>query len=214
MPPLSFRLFGFPVSVLPQFLLLMGIYALFGVQRGEPPWQIFAWWMVMFGSILLHEFGHAAMCRLFHVPVYEIRLHGLGGDVLREPSGPGSSLLISLAGPFAGLALGALVLAASVLGLGGEGTVVRVLTGQLLWTNVGWSLLNLLPMRPLDGGNALLSGLLLVLPRYASAIAHGLGAGCGAALVAFGLWAGEPFVMLMGGMAGWANVQALRAGGR
>jgi len=41
--------------------------------------------------------------------------------------------------------------------------------GMLEWVNIVWSILNLLPMQPLDGSTALLSGLKLRLPARRAA---------------------------------------------
>lgn len=147
---LSFRLGPFPVRVQPAFFLIV---ALLGAGRLEQPGLLAVWVGVVFVSILLHELGHAVAFRAFgHAP--SIELYGMGG-VTRGGGGgalgTGANVLVALAGPAAGLTLGAAVYAlARSVGL--EHPLARVAVYDLLWVNVGWGLLNLLPMRPLDGG--------------------------------------------------------------
>ncbi len=207
MPPLEFRLFGFPVEVRPAFLVLLGIYALIGLQGGQAAWQILSWWGIVFTSILLHELGHAGMSRAFGVEVHGIQLHGFGGHVTHARSTAGPSLLISLAGPLAGILVGLVFLAIHLSGAWGES--ITWLLQQLLWVNIGWSILNLLPMRPLDGGQALLAGLWMVLPALAVSIASAVGLLCAAAVIALGLYLNEPFLLLFGGLAGATNIGGL-----
>lgn len=203
--------------VQPQFLLLLGVYALFGIQRGDPPWQIFAWWAVVSVSVFIHELGHAFTCRALGVEVHGIALHGLGGEVARGRSGPGKSLAIALAGPGAGLALGFGLLALFRATGATDDPRVAIVAGQLLWVNIGWSILNLLPMRPLDGGNALLSGLQLVVPGWAASVTSVVGLACALGLVGVGLMWNEPFLLIFGGLAAFTNGSGLRllpGGGR
>jgi membrane-associated protease RseP (regulator of RpoE activity) len=88
----------------------------------------------------------------------------------RDERTPGAEMTIAFAGPLAGFLLAALIfamLAASghkpTIGLGGPtgfklGFVgfrwenLTMLVEQLLWVNIFWGLINLLPVFPLDGG--------------------------------------------------------------
>jgi Zn-dependent protease len=160
---LRFRLFGFPVAVLPGYWLLSALMA-FGVatQSLVAGLQLLG---VMFCSILVHELGHAFMARVFGLPA-QITLHMMGGAT----AFPGSlqlsrrrDVMISLAGPFAGLLLG--VVAAGVLQWQAPGALldtsdenapawVAVLRSVVL-INFLWSALNLMPVIPFDGGRVL-----------------------------------------------------------
>src|SRR5262249_22343115 len=124
--------------------------------RGLP--YLFAWVVCVFVSILLHEFGHILMGRLFGSHGY-IVLYGFGGlavgssDLLRR----WQRILVSLAGPLAQLLLFALLWAVGpplVAGLEGKGAreFAEEILHQLVWINLGWAVLNLLPIWPLDGG--------------------------------------------------------------
>jgi len=105
-------------------------------------------------SILVHELGHAIVGRRMGLRPLGILLHGFGGLCRydRAPRGL-QGALVSVAGPAAGLLLGAI---AGVVWL----TQGPVLPDWAAWTvvnlaiiNVFWSLFNLLPMLPLDGGH-------------------------------------------------------------
>jgi Zn-dependent protease len=144
---IQFRLWRIPVTVQPWFFvtaLLIGPRQLPG---------IVLWPAVVFAGVLIHELGHALAVRRQGVEA-AIELHGFGG--VTRWSGttllpPGKRALISAAGPAVGISVGAAALAVAQLLPAGH-----ALVGQLLqyavWVNLGWGLLNLLPVLPLDGG--------------------------------------------------------------
>jgi Zn-dependent protease len=118
--------------------------------------------VALFGSILLHELGHALMARRYGIGTADITLYLFGGiaRLERMPRSAGPELLIALAGPavnFAiALALTAFMTASNLLGLP-PSELVEV----IFKINVGLGLFNLLPVFPMDGGRvlrALLSG--------------------------------------------------------
>ena len=213
MDDIRFKLFGFTVTVQPAFLGLLLIYALFSLQRQEPLYALISWSVVVFVSILIHELGHAAVARRFRIPVHGIFLHGFGGHVTHAGGAPPSQqLAISLAGPGAGLTLGAAVWALAPF-LPSH-PVVWTIVQDLLWVNVWWSLVNLLPMMPLDGGNALRSGLSLKWSRYKSTRWSAMtGAGLGALFAAYGFSSGSLFIGLIGGFAAYHNWNLLQQHG-
>lgn len=163
---LKFRFAGFPVRVHP-FFWLVGL--LFSVS-GPSTWLGFVVWMaVAFVSILVHELGHALAFRRYGVRSHLV-LYGLGGLACPEPgqAAPNrtQSMFVSFAGPLAGFVLAAVVLLL-VIGAGystwfmgftvGWGPalptrVAQLAAADLLYINVFWGLINLLPVFPLDGG--------------------------------------------------------------
>lgn len=208
MDPIRFRVLGFPVRVEPSFFLTVAIALLFRLSDGGPLVLAFTWGAVLFVSVLTHELGHALAARTLRVPVGTISLHALGGQVETGRAPPARSLAVSLSGPFAGLLLGGLTLALAPLvpgrGIGAE------IVGDLLAVNIGWSLFNLLPLYPLDGGNALRSALALV-TREATAwrVTAGIGVLLGAIVAIVGWQSGMIFVAWLGGFAAWSNWQVL-----
>ena len=129
------------------------------------------WVVVVFGSILLHEAGHAGAAKLFGLSS-KIELGGLGG-VTRFEAGKLSTaqrIFVTLAGPMAGFAVGFVLVSTWLLVLPffPIGTHEIPLTGSVtihlgwdtlrsalkmgMWVNIGWGMFNLLPVLPLDGG--------------------------------------------------------------
>lgn len=213
MKPFHFQLLGFEVVVQPTFLLIVGVALLFELQYGGTPLNAVLWGLVVFVSIVVHELGHALVARRFGLRVGQIELHMLGGQVSHAPTKPSRQLAISLAGPGAGLLLGlpAVLLYTQWDGLRGMPLLAGVV-GDLWRINVGWSLFNLLPLYPLDGGTALRSGLALAWgERTALRTTAGVGVLLGAAVALFGVQFGMIFVAMLGGAAAYQNFQILQA---
>jgi Zn-dependent protease len=116
------------------------------------------WCAAVAVSVLVHEFGHAIAFRRFGGRP-QINLYWLGG--LASSSGRltrHESVVVSLAGPAAGLVLGGLVWGAGTYLA--PGAVVGSYYAayafvSLVHINIAWSLINLLPVLPLDGGRVL-----------------------------------------------------------
>ncbi len=156
---LGFSLFRIPVRVQLWFVALAVIL---GAGWGfRDPASLFVFFGIVFISVLAHELGHAFMGRVFGLQP-TITLHGLGGLTSwlnGRAVGNGRSLLISLAGPFVGLVLGfaLLALALFVPAVKALPPIANDLFQAAIVVNVFWSLFNLAPVVPLDGGNALRS---------------------------------------------------------
>jgi Zn-dependent protease len=162
---LRFPLFGFPVRIHLSFLI---VALLIGISGPEPDVARAAVWVgVVLVSVLVHELGHAFAARLAGAEP-TIDLYALGGLTAFAPPRPLGRLQsvgISLAGPFAGFALGLLMLScASAFGVEHPSPFIRagapigdVLIGAGIWVNLYWGFVNLLPILPLDGGNVLRS---------------------------------------------------------
>jgi membrane-associated protease RseP (regulator of RpoE activity) len=144
-----------------------------------------------------------------------IRLMAFGGMTgwqQPRPLTPGQQIFISAAGPAVGISIGGAVLLAGVAGLfaGATPSVLRVLN-FVLWVNLGWGVLNLLPILPLDGGHiaSSLAGMVAgdrgrIAARVFSIVLT----------VTIGLWAllaGEWWIAVLGVVLTYANVQGLRA---
>jgi Zn-dependent protease len=150
---LSFRLGKIPVRIQPSFFIMAVVFGLAGTDLRV----MVAWVTIVFVSVLLHELGHATMGLAFGLSP-SIDLHIMGGTTSWS-GGPALSnarrIAISLAGPFAGFAVAALVryaLGRHVFPPTPLGTFVY---DNLLFVNFGWGVLNLLPMLPLDGGSVM-----------------------------------------------------------
>ncbi len=150
-----FTLFGIPVFVRASFFFLV---AVLGAGMYQQPQQLALWAVIVFVGVLAHEFGHAFMGRAFGLqPV--VQLVGMGGLTSWANGrnvGHGRSLLISLAGPAVGITLGGAMLAWK-LSHAETGVIASQVMDDVIWVNLGWGALNLVPIMPLDGGNALRS---------------------------------------------------------
>jgi Zn-dependent protease len=207
-PSFQFRLFGIQVNVDLFFLVLAVLIGGRGI-RGSLV-MLVSWVAIVFASVLLHEMGHALSARLFGQQPF-IALHGLGGVTVWRQAGElsaGRRLLISLAGPSVGIVVGTAALV--VQALLPNGTVADRVASFVVFANLGWGILNLVPMLPLDGGKIMESLFDLLAPgrgaraaRYASIVT--------ALLLAPLSWAvGMYMMVLYCGLAIWSNVSELR----
>jgi Zn-dependent protease len=154
----AFSLFGVPVRIASSFWIIAILFGMQDVgQTGSSSKAVLdamTWTAIVFVSILLHEFGHASAARAFGAEP-SITLHALGGLTQFEPRGMSrpQRWLVSFAGPAAGLAFGvAVYTGARWLP---PGTSFGAIVQSILFVNIGWSLVNLLPVLPFDGGQML-----------------------------------------------------------
>jgi Zn-dependent protease len=172
------RVAGIDVFVHPTFLLLL---LLPEVRTGGMVMLLFL--MSLFGSVLLHEFGHALMARRFGIETEDITLYPIGGvaRLRRMPRAPGAELLIALAGPAVNFAIVGALMGLGFLGLdqvlfdAGLVGMVEFLE-RLVYVNLVLGLFNLIPAFPMDGGRVLRALLSGVMDRaQATSIAAGIG---------------------------------------
>jgi Zn-dependent protease len=139
--------------------------------------------LALFGSVLLHEFGHALTARAFGIGTRDITLLPIGGisRIERMPDKPRQELAVALAGP----AVNVIIAAALFLFLTAAGVWAPLdqltftrgsLIQRVLLANISLLLFNLLPAFPMDGGRAL-RALLACWMSYGAAtrIAAGIG---------------------------------------
>jgi Zn-dependent protease len=146
---LAFRIAGIPVRIDPSFLLIVVLLG-FGAGSGA---LLVAWIVVVTISVLLHELGHAVAFRRFGQEP-SILLQGMGGLTAGSgaPLSPTRDVIVSLAGPLTGLlllGLPALLYSHHVTGLS---PTAKAVLNDVVFVNLAWSILNLLPILPLDGG--------------------------------------------------------------
>ncbi len=161
---LRFGLFGIGITIEPFFWLSALLLNASAFDSG-PGWisDMAAWVLVVLVSVLWHELGHAFAFQWFGYRP-SIVLQGFGGFA----TAPGAAnlprwkdVIISLAGPMFGLGLFLVPYLLLTLGVIppmnelAEGW--RLILKYLLWANLVWSLLNLVPIYPLDGGRILLA---------------------------------------------------------
>lgn len=117
----------------------------------------FAFAIVLYGAVLLHEAAHAIVAKRLGYPVGVIMLHFLGGAtaVEKEAKRPRDEFWIAVVGPLASLAVAAAAFGVSFLTSGG---LVGLFITGLWFTNLFVGVLNLVPGLPLDGGRLLKAG--------------------------------------------------------
>ncbi|MFT6181914.1 MAG: stage IV sporulation protein FB [Paracoccaceae bacterium] len=177
----EFKLFNIPVRVEPWFWLtgfLLGRG--FNIDNRQDFIGVILWMLIVFVSIIVHEFGHALTSRKFTGVNPNVRLWAMGG--LAYPNTHltrKQSFWVTWAGPLAGLGLFVLtaLLACLALGFSTGLNLIGILIypkigitpdtllalSQMHWVtieilygmvfvNFWWSIINLLPVFPLDGG--------------------------------------------------------------
>ena len=161
---IEFRLFRIPIRIHLWFwLMALWLWTL----NSDEGWAgLLIWVAVVFQGILMHELGHALVGRAFgRQPRIElIALGGLTWWEQREPMSPGRNLLVSAAGPAVGIFIGSLALVLMDALRVPDPSLARYTFRSLIFVNLGWGLLNLLPVLPLDGGNIVASVMELLAP--------------------------------------------------
>lgn len=153
--PFDLRLVAFriPIRVHPSFWIAS---ILLGWQPDHPD-LVFLWVLCVFVSILVHELGHALVAEAMGWPS-EVVLYLGGGLAISQRytrRTPWREIAVALAGPFAGFGLFGLTLAVQWI-LNRNRLLMHPYRFEvffdLVWINLYWGLVNLLPVLPLDGG--------------------------------------------------------------
>lgn len=153
---MKFNLFGnVPVTVHPIFWAFSAMIA--WISASTIPEGIL-WIMIIFVSVLVHEMGHALTAKAFGQKT-EIELQALGGVTQRSGGvalKPWKEALIVLNGPLAGFFLCGLFWAA--MGFHASDQKYSLISYAVVigfWANLFWTIVNLVPVQPLDGGKLL-----------------------------------------------------------
>lgn len=154
-----FRIAGIPIRIEPVFWIVT-VFLAFNLNDAR---LIIIWVGVVLVSILVHELGHAVVLKAYGQPS-SIVLHGFGGVTLSQRRlARAQGILVSLAGPLAALlvlGIPAYLLRESDYGQDlrfgyGGGFGLWPVVYFSVYVNIWWSVANLLPIRPLDGGNVM-----------------------------------------------------------
>ncbi|HUD01631.1 MAG TPA: M50 family metallopeptidase, partial [Rhabdochlamydiaceae bacterium] len=142
-----------PITIYPTFWILA---ALIAILFGEGDFlKMFIWVAVIFVSVLFHEFGHALTALLFGRNP-RIELVAMGGLTYHD----GDKLpywkqfFITLNGPVFGFMIVVAVYLLRDIPSLSSGYAGQLLL-QILVVNVIWTVVNLMPILPLDGGQLL-----------------------------------------------------------
>lgn len=163
-----FQLLGVPVQVQWWFWLTACLLNMSVLTDGssDAVGKLIAWLAAVFISVLWHEFGHALSMKGYGYRP-SVVLQAFGGYATSPGFGGDSTwkqrkqdIFVSLAGPFAGLLLWGVLYSLLRTGIipPPEG-VFGLFIVYMLFANLWWSILNLLPIFPLDGGRVLFAAM-------------------------------------------------------
>jgi Zn-dependent protease/predicted transcriptional regulator len=173
MPGRSFRITriaGIPVGVSPWWLAIVALITwslgasyfpeeIHGISPGVSYALGLGSALLLFASILAHEFGHALVARRAGIEVEEIDLWLLGGvsRMRGEAHDPDDELRFALAGPAVTAVIAVCFLVVALLLPSSTPAVVRALVEYQVLVNALILVFNMLPAFPLDGGRVLRS---------------------------------------------------------
>ena len=158
------RIAGTEIRIHFTFLLfLIWIFAANYAAGGRAAaWGSAIFIILVFGCVLLHEFGHILTARQFGVATPDVTLLPIGGVARLEriPEEPYQEFLVAIAGPAVNvvIALALIVLAGARLDpehLATVGSGSVSLVDRLAVVNIFLVLFNLIPAFPMDGGRVL-----------------------------------------------------------
>lgn len=189
------RPFGVPVRLHFTFILLFVFLIFVGIGRNQSGLANLLYITALFGSVLLHELGHAVVAKRYRIRTLEIVMFPIGGlaRLERNPSAR-EELWIAIAGPLvnlviAGVLLGFLVWRGALVGVermmepNDFSVLQRIAVGNLLLAGF-----NLLPAFPMDGGRILRALLARFRPEQeATRIAAKAGQGLAIVMGLYGL---------------------------
>ena len=168
-----FRIFGFRVGAHYSWFLILGLlivllYDNFNVAiiaEGQAFIASVLFCFAFFGSIILHELGHALAARREGIGVVGIDLFFFGGFMRadRDSETPGEEFRVAAAGPAVTLLLTLLFVAVGTAMLGdglgdaatfdpASGSLLEVVVAFTALANAALFVLNMVPAFPLDGG--------------------------------------------------------------
>jgi len=192
------RIAGIEVRIHVTFLLLLGWIAFAYYGRGGAPAAAMGllFVCVLFGCVLLHEFGHAIAALRYGIKTPDITLLPIGGiaRLQRMPDKPLEELVVAVAGPLVNV----VIAAAITVGVStarhfnpsmqlDDPSAPMLL--QIRNVNIWLVLFNLIPAFPMDGGRVLRALLATRLPyARATQIAAGVGQFMAFAFAFWGLY--------------------------
>jgi len=202
---LRFTILGFPVTVVWTFWLGAALLGSGSADTREGFRFMLVFIVAAFVSILLHELGHAWFQRKYGGRS-QIVLHAFGGYA----QGTGrytrnQSLVITFAGPVMNFLLAAVFYALMGQLTPASPHLLLIFVFIMIWINLSWGILNLVPVLPLDGGRVLehlMHGRNPAFRYQISAVAAALVA------VAGFVWLKAIFLSLMFGYLAYVNWQA------
>ena len=191
------RIAGIPIKIHVTLFVVIVALGMFYGRNGDVVTSMLAVVLVtalVFGSVLVHELGHAWMARRCSVGTREIVLLPIGGAAILEDveTTPKQDFLIAVAGPATSLLLAFTAWAISKLSSGNA-------LEQFATLNLILGIGNLIPAFPLDGGRILRAGLTRWMGRVrATTAAAKVARFIAVALVVTAFWEGDIWMGIIG----------------
>ena len=159
------RIAGIPLGVQPLWLVIVGLIT-WSLGHDYYPSEVhgispvasyalgFGSALLLFASIVAHEYGHALTARRYGVQIEGIDLWLLGGvaKMRGQVHRPGDELRYALAGPAVTLVVAAVFGAITLLLPSSAPSALRAIVAYQVYVNTAILVFNLLPAFPLDGG--------------------------------------------------------------
>jgi len=168
MPGRSFkiaRIAGIPVGINPWWLLIVALFTwalgdsyypseVHGIAPAASYGLGLLSILLLFASVLAHEFGHAIVARRHGMEVEEIDLWLLGGvsRMKGQPQEAGDELRYAAAGPLVTALIAAVFGAIAVALPASAPAALRAVLDYQVYVNLALLFFNLVPAFPLDGG--------------------------------------------------------------
>jgi Zn-dependent protease/CBS domain-containing protein len=159
-----FRIFGVPVRLHFTFVLLLIFLLFIGTGARQSGASTALYIVALFGSVLLHELGHAVVAKRYGIRTIEIVMFPIGGLARLDRSPRAAEeFWIALAGPavnfvIAGAIAGWFLLRGGIAPLSELLVPTDINLAQRIGVgNMILGLFNLLPAYPMDGGRVLRS---------------------------------------------------------
>ncbi len=156
---------GIGVYMHATFLLLIGWVVLSHWMEGASLAATLAglaFVLVLFGCVVLHEFGHALTAKKYGIKTRDITLLPIGGvaRLERMPDIPIQELWVALAGPAVNVVIAAalflwLQVTSGLEPFGQLGVAKGSFAGRLMVVNIFLVVFNMIPAFPMDGGRVL-----------------------------------------------------------
>lgn len=170
-------LFGIPVRVHYTFVLLLAFIWYVESTMLGPRAGLLAvlFWILIFGCVLLHEFGHSLVAKSYGLTIVSIVLLPIGGvsQIVEIPRDPTKEVAITIAGPIVNFLISASLLAAGkLMDPSLQFSTISLESGSLVvnlfWANIMLGLFNIVPAYPMDGGR-ILRGMIAMKREYLEA---------------------------------------------
>lgn len=189
---------GIPIRIHLTMLILAAWLLLVGKGGAGEQFRELTGLIILFGSVALHELGHALTAKYLGIRTRDITLYPFGGIAsLIDKINPRQELLITLAGPLVNV-----FIASAVYIFVGPDRILQEdfmdsALGNLFSVNAGLAIFNALPAFPMDGGRILRASLQLLGVRSATKIAARCGQAICILLAIVALYFSHPILLLI-----------------